>query len=329
MRNRAIVVMVCAVCAVCAVVAAQWAHAQAQAEWKAKKLTPEQVLNVRSIGDLHFSPDGARLAFVVTEPVKGTAARAQHIWMMDVSTREMRHYTNSAKSENSPRWSPDGKTLAFLSDREEFRQIFFLSMEGGEARRVTEGKRAVTWFAWSPDGKQVAFLAQEPRTDAEEKKDKDKDDARVTDKDDRMARLWMMAAESGKVRQVTSGRWRIAPGEWLPDGSAIVVSATDHPEAEDERNRIYKVMVADGKFTEIAAPKGPFGGLRVSPDGKMIAYVCSRMDGDTASARSACTAIRVRGRFTDIPSCCDSRWVSNCVRPDSAAGDNLSTESLE
>ena len=161
-------------------------------------LTPEQALDLRSFSDLHFSPDGDRVALVVFEPPKA-AVRARHIWMLDVRTHELRQFTNSAKTESSPRWSPDGKTLAFLSDREGTRQLYFISAEGGEAERVTEGKRAISSFEWSPDGKQIAFLAADAKTDAEEKKDKDKDDARSVDRDSKHARVWLLDVSTKKI----------------------------------------------------------------------------------------------------------------------------------
>jgi dipeptidyl aminopeptidase/acylaminoacyl peptidase len=244
------------------------------------RLTPAQALNMRTITDLHFSPDGAQVAFVVTEPAKGTT-RARHIWLLNVRSKELRQFTNSPKSEDSPRWSPDGKRIAFLSNRDEFRQIYLISPGGGEARRLTETKQEIAWFAWSPDGTQIAFLATEPKTEAEEKKEKDKDDARVVDRDDKLTRLWLLDAESGKSRQLTSGRWRVAEADWLPAGDRMIVAATDHPESDDDTDRLYLIILVDGKMAEVASPRGPFGRLRVSPDGQSFAYVASRVDGPT------------------------------------------------
>jgi dipeptidyl aminopeptidase/acylaminoacyl peptidase len=252
--------------------------AQSAASGALKPLTAQQAINTHGIGDLHFSPDGLRVAMTVSEPVKG-ATRLNHIWMLNVTTKELRQFTASAKSEDSPRWSPDGKKLAFLSDREESRQIYTLTMDGGEALPLTKGKNGVQSFAWSPDGKQIAYLAQEPKTDDEEKKEKDKDDARVADKDEHHARVWLLDVESGKSRQVTSGKWQISEIEWMPDGSRLIAAATNTPESDEYTSRVYAIAVADGKMTELAAPKGPFGRMRVSPDGKSIAFVGSRVDG--------------------------------------------------
>jgi dipeptidyl aminopeptidase/acylaminoacyl peptidase len=252
--------------------------AQTQSGAALEPLTAQQAINVRSIGDLHFSPDGSRVAFVVTEPPSGTT-RARHVWLLDVATKQVRQLTYSAKSEESPRWSPDGKTLAFTSDREENQQIYLLPMDGGEGIALTKGKRGVQSYSWSPDGKQIAFLAPEPTTDAEEKKTKDKDDARVADKDAKLARLWLVDVASGKERQLTKDRWRVSDAEWMPDGSRLIVEATKTPESDANTNRIYSLSVADGALTELAAPKGPFGQLRVSPDGKTLAFIGSRLDG--------------------------------------------------
>src|SRR6267154_6764536 len=154
-----------------------------------KLLTPEASLNLRSVSELQFSPGGARLAFVVTEPAKGTG-RLRHIWIYERQGNVLRQFTSSTKSELVPRWSPDGKQLAFLSNRDEDQQqIFLMATNGGEGRAVTKGKLSVKTFESSPDGTRIAFLAPDAKTEEEQKKEKDKDDARVVDKDDKHARL--------------------------------------------------------------------------------------------------------------------------------------------
>lgn len=242
------------------------------------QLKPEQTLNRRPISELRFSPDGNRVALTVSEPPKGSN-RSRHIWILDVRTREVRQFTNSAKSEFAPRWSPDGRRLAFLSDREEATQIYLLPTDGGEAVRLTEGKNGARAFEWSPDGKQIAFLAPEPKTEAEEKKDKDKDDARLVDRDDKHTRLWLIDIETKKVRQLTEGNWEVQEAKWTPPGDRLIVSATDHPESDQDTNRIFSVSVSNGEMKQIAAPRGPFGQLSVSPDGNLVAYLAARVDG--------------------------------------------------
>jgi dipeptidyl aminopeptidase/acylaminoacyl peptidase len=246
---------------------------------KGKLLTPEASLNLRTISDLQFSPDGARLAFVVAEPAKG-AERARHIWLYDKHSGAVRQFTYSAKSESEPRWSPDGKQLAFLSNREESQQqIYVMRADGGEGVAITKGKRSVKKLEWSPDGKQIAFLAPDAKTEAEEKKEKDKDDARVVDKEDKRARLWLWNVATGDSRALTKANWEVNELAWLPAGDRIIVKATDHPESDQNTDRVFSVQASDGAIKQQAAPRGPFGELRVSLDGKTVSYIGSREDG--------------------------------------------------
>ena len=241
-------------------------------------LTPQQALNLRRIADLHFSPDGSRIAFTVVEPPKGTE-NPSHIWLLDVSTKQARQYTYSEKSENFPRWSPDGKFLAFLSNRDGDRQIYLAPSNGGDAYAITHGKRGISSFEWSPDGKQIAFLAPDEPTEAEQKKEKDKDDAIVVDQDDKHSRVWLLDITTKKARPITNEKWEVRELAWTPDGARLIVSATDHPESDDDTNRIFSLDLSNGNMSQLVAPKGPFGEVRVSPDGKEFAYLGARVDG--------------------------------------------------
>jgi dipeptidyl aminopeptidase/acylaminoacyl peptidase len=251
-----------------------------------KLLTPEASLNLRNISDLQFSPDGSQLAFVVTEPAKGES-RARHVWIYERQSGAVRQFTFSAKSEFLPRWSPDGKQLAFLSDRDEQQQVYAMRTDGGEASALTKGKRGVKNFAWSPDGKQIAFLAPDAKTEAEEKKEKDKDDARVVDKDDKHARLWLLTLDAGEAKALTEPKWDIREAAWHPSGTGLVLKATDHPESDQNTDRIFFFRLSESGGDAKAAdpmkltlvPRGPFGNIRIAADGKRMAFVGSREDG--------------------------------------------------
>ncbi len=246
----------------------------------AKLLTPEAAITLRSLSDLQFSPDGARVAFVVTEPAK-SERRARHIWLYERKSGAVRQFTYSAKDESSPRWSPDGKQLAFLSNRDDQQQIYAMRADGGEAAALTKGKRGVRSFAWSPDGKQIAYLAPDAKSDAEEKKEREKDDAHVADKDDKQPRLWLLTLATSEAKALTDSNWEVSDLAWLPPGDRIIVSATNRPESDEETHRILAVAVADGSHKVLIAPHGPFVDLRVSPDGMTVSYVGCRMDGPT------------------------------------------------
>lgn len=243
-----------------------------------KLLTPEAALNLHAIAELQFSPDGERVAFVVTEPPKGDK-RPRHIWFYERKSGAVRQLTYSAKEESSPRWSPDGKQLAFLSNRDDQQQIYVLRMTGGEAAAVTKGKRAVRAFVWSPDGKQMAFLAPDPKTEAEEKREKDKDDARVVDKEDKRARLWVLTLDGGATKALTEPKWEVSDLLWEKNEDRILVSATDRPESDQETHKIYSIQAKDGSKRLILAPHGPFRGMQLSPSGSTVSFIGCRVDG--------------------------------------------------
>jgi dipeptidyl aminopeptidase/acylaminoacyl peptidase len=243
----------------------------------AATLTPEQALKVHRISELTFSADGVHLACTVEEPPKG-AEHPAHIWVLDTRTGDFRQFTTSKKSERSPRWSPDGRILAFLSDRDERNQIYTIRLDGGEARAITSGKNAVSSFHWSPDGENFGFLAPEPKSEAEEKQEKDKDDARVYDRPRDLARLWTVDADGKNLKQLTKSDWKIEDFQWLTTDRILTV-ASDQPRVERWIEALYTVSLSDGSFAKFGEAQHPFGGLSISPDHQLIAYSGTRNDG--------------------------------------------------
>jgi len=257
---------------------AGWAQDKVATPGK-KPLTPASFLEWRDVRDPQFSPDGTKVAFVVSDPLKGEK-RTRHIWLYDKSSNTSRQFTYSEKSESSPRWSPDGKELAFLSDRGgDEEQIFLLRGEFGEAAAVTKEKGGVTAFEWSPNGQTIAYLAPDAKSEAQEKKEKEKDDARVADKDERHARLRLLQLANHESRALSDSNWKVKGLAWLPDGQSIAVIATNRPASDEYTDRIYLVSVKDGKLKELLAPRGPVGDLHVSLNGTTLSFVGCREDG--------------------------------------------------
>src|ERR1700681_1749157 len=154
-----------------------------------------------------------------------------------------------------------------------------MNSNGGEAAARTKGKSNVKSFEWSKDGKYIAYIAPNAKTEEDEKKEKDKNDARVADKDNKQPRAWLLSVEPGDPKAMTAPNWEIKELAWMPSGQNLVVAATDHPESDQNTDRIFGVPVAGGEIMQLAAPRGPFGQIRVSPNGKTIAYIGAREDG--------------------------------------------------
>src|ERR1051325_6565752 len=134
--------------------------------------TIEQSLNLKTAGSPRISRDGRFIAYTVSETNWEENAFDTQIWMSMTSTGERYQLTHAKKSSNDPRWSPDSKRLAFLSDRDGSQQIYVISPAGGEATQLTHFEGGVTAFEWSPDGHAIAFTS----TGGEPKVKKDRKD---------------------------------------------------------------------------------------------------------------------------------------------------------
>ncbi len=251
----------------------------------AAPLTPEQTMDRRTLGELQFSPDGSRLVFTVTEPVKA-ASRQRNLWLLDVASGRLRQLTFSDHVDSTPRWSPDGRSIAFLStrdtNRESAAQLFVLPMAGGEAEKVVDRPEGVSAFRWSPDGARIAFLMQEPKSASLQQREKDKDDGRSVDKDTRLPRVWLVDVATHSVKQLTSAGWRINQIEWLPDGHKLIAIAAPKPESDVMDEHIVTIDAGDGAFADVSKLRGFAGAFSIAPDGSAIAYQAARVDGPDA-----------------------------------------------
>src|SRR5439155_27107646 len=101
------------------------------------------------------------------------------------------------------------------------------------------------------------------------------------DRNDKRDHLWMIDVESRKTKHLLGSPWNFSELQWLPDKEQLAVTATDHPESDQETNRIFLADTADVKMQSLAAPRGPFEGLRGSSNKTQISYVCPRVDDPT------------------------------------------------
>src|SRR5712692_2370483 len=275
-----------------------------------RPITIDDFFQIRDISQPELSPDGQWVAYAVRTRMLKEDENEQRLWMVSTRGGDAIPLTAEGVSSAHPRWSPDGKYLAFTSARNAGKnQVWLLDRRGGEAQKLTEVAQGVSDFEWSPDSTRLALILQDPKPeDAEAAKESDKDKPAAKPKtpppfvivrlnvtqdtvgylDHRRTHLYIFDVASKKITQVTSGDFDDNEPAWSPDGKSLAFTSNrSTPDPDRNYNTDIWVVAADNvarsagaspddkgaHLTQSTTNPGPDRQPAWSPDGKWIAFV--------------------------------------------------------
>lgn len=280
--------------------ALSWMHGGVlHAQEPSNKLTAMDEFQIQLATDPQISPDGKQIVYVRRFADPMTDKRYSNLWIINADGSEHRAITTGNHNDNSPRWSPDGTRIAYLSDADGHSQIYVRWMDSGQTARITDLEQSPEAIEWSPDGKMLSFsslvlgkgphLADLPSPPAGAKW------AEPATAYDRLVyrfngarylkpgfmQIFVVSAEGGAPRQVSSGNFPNGGNEfganratWTQDGKSLLISANHHPESDHDTfdTEVYEFSLTGGPGHALTNRKGPDNSPVISHDAKWIAY---------------------------------------------------------
>jgi acylaminoacyl-peptidase len=277
-----------------AVPAAAPSAATAQAD-DARIFQAMDVFGIEWANDPQVSPDGSRVIYVRSFFDVMTDRARTNLWVVSADGSLHRPLTSGTRANSSPRWSPTGDRILWISSQDGSAQLWLRWMDTGEEARITNLTEGPGNLSWSPDGRWIAltqFVEDEPDDALAKGMPSPPEGAEwaaapvviddVQYKNDGQAgfarqghtHVFVVPAEGGTPRQLTSGPYDHTQPRWAPDGGSLIVVANRRDDAELEANDtdLYEVALADGHMTRLTDRYGPDGQPAISPDGARVAF---------------------------------------------------------
>lgn len=261
------------------VLCCMWALSTQAQHW-----SPEQCLRLKNVAAVEVSPDGRKVVYSVREALLNdeSSEYIQHLYLANADGTETTRLTKGTKSNSNPRFSPDGKKIAFLSNRDGKTNLYVLPLSGGEAEKLTDAKTSVSNFAWAPNGESIAFVMSDAPTEAEEKDKKGKNDWYFMDENYKQNRLYTVSLsqlddkQKPKITQLTKEYRNVNDFSWAPDSKKIVYAHSVSSKVGDvSYSDIAIVELATGAVSVVANTPANESSPKFGLDGTLIAFVSS------------------------------------------------------
>lgn len=298
----------------------------------------DDLLKIKFPHNAALSPDGRRAVFVLSRLDYEANEWRGNLWMMSVEGGPPAPFTGDEARDTNPVWSPDGRWVAFLSNRSGRRrgrrravmQLWVIPADGGEARQVTAFAAGVSQPAWSPDGKSLAFVTRGTLDRLETSREPGEHDeelivreiTRAKYKFDAMgfldgnAHVWSVPLEGGEPARLTDGDFDHDSPVWLPGGREIVVLANRTPQADFSFVRdLWAVDVQTRAMRQLTHNQGPAVSPALSPDGRWIAFAGHDFHAKSATNFNVWIVSSAGGEAVNLTAAFD-RSVGNAVGSD-------------
>jgi dipeptidyl aminopeptidase/acylaminoacyl peptidase len=294
-----------------------------------KPITFDDFIRVQRVTDLQLSSDGTRIAFVVTVMDKAANRGLSDIWIVPARGGEPRRLTSSPAADMNPRWSPDGRTIAFISTRSGSPQVWTIDPNGGEAVQLTRLSTGASGVIWSPAGTHLAFVSSVfpdlPDDESNRKRMEEVETSKVKGRvydhllvrhwntwwDGTRSHLFVVPAAGGSPVDISSGDFDVPPialgGSqdyvFSPDGTEIAFVRNTDPEFRlglGTNNDIFLTETGGGEVKKLTTNKANDHSPRYSPDGRYIAYLAMARPGFEADKQSLMLYDRKAGTTVNL-----------------------------